>query len=92
LSKHHPTASYLKPGFHPNAIAIALRVLRLDGNRAKRKRLRWHGSQSWLPLLRPNILLAAACSPVSIQTQRKRLRLDGNRALDSLLQGDGNRA
>jgi len=43
--------------------SLALRALRLDGNRAKRKRLiALASSQSWLPLLRPSILLAAGGS------------------------------
>ena len=50
------TFKTLKPGFRPNAIACVARALRLDGNRAKRN------SQSWLPLLRPSILLAASSS------------------------------
>ena len=39
----HRAGQRLKPGFHPNAIA-AVRALRLDRNRAKRKRLRWQAA------------------------------------------------
>ena len=44
----------------PSKQSLALRALRLDGNRSKRKRLRWQAANH-------------GC-------QRKRLRLDGNRA------------
>jgi len=65
--------------------SLALRALHLEGNRAKRNRLRWqaanHGchcfdrASYWLQGLR------LARFP-SKHTQRKRLRLDGNRAWD----------
>ena len=52
----------------------ALRALRLDGNRAKRKRLRWQAANH-----------GCHCfdrASYWLLTQRKRLRLDGNRALE----------
>jgi len=52
-----------------------LRALRLDGNRAKRKRLRWQAANHGCHCFdRASYWLQAQ------RTQRKRLRLDGNRA------------
>jgi len=87
--------------------SLALRALRLDGNRDKHKCFRWQAANHGCHSIEHPIgcclqpigcsveavatmigclpIQALAFSPVSIQTQRKRLRLDGNRALEMKL-------
>ena len=55
--------------------SLALRALRLDGNRAKRKRLRWQAAHRGC-----HCFDRASYWLLTQRTQRKRLRMDGNRA------------
>ena len=64
-----------------------LRCVRcVNENRKKRKRLRWQAANHGCHCFYRALLLAGACvccvkSQRTLRTQRKRLRLNGNRAL-----------
>ena len=74
----------IKPGFHSNA----MRLRCVNENRKKRKRLRWQAANHGCHCIDRAFLLAGACVccvkiSFTQRTQRKRLRLNGNRASDS---------